>query len=159
MAPKKVMKAMKAVKKTRRNKVAHGEPLWIEEDLFGEDEHVEEPLWIEEDLFGEDEHVDEAGTSSAGTSSNTMHIWIKCLINEMVRLEVKPTDTIGVVKAKIHAEIGLPIERQALWGRYVLLLYNDSTLADLRVENNEIFECRDMFVPTPATTPTPVTTL
>jgi hypothetical protein len=49
MAPKKVMKAMKAVKKTRRNKVAHGEPLWIEEDLFDEADRDEEPLWIEED--------------------------------------------------------------------------------------------------------------
>jgi hypothetical protein len=65
----------------------------------------------------------------------------------MVRLEVKPTDTIGDVKLKIEAEIGLPVARQALYGRYVLLLYPDSTLGDLKVENNEIFECRDLGTP------------
>jgi hypothetical protein len=135
MAPKKVMKAMKAMKamKSKRNKVA-----------LEDHEGYEEPLWIEENLFDDEEEDVIVGTSS---SSSTMYIYVKCPINEMIRLEVKTTDTIGIVKSKIEAETGIAVADQALYGRHVLLLYPDSTIGGLRVENNEIFECRYLHPP------------
>jgi ubiquitin len=65
-----------------------------------------------------------------------MHIFIKNLVGKTFTLEVKCTDTIYSVKAKIQEIEGIPIKRQKLIFRGVLL-ENGQDLATYNIQNED----------------------
>ena len=60
---------------------------------------------------------------------SAMQIFVKTLTGKTIALEVEPSDSIEIIKAKIFDKEGIPIEDQILkFG--ATILENDKTLAD-----------------------------
>ena len=62
-----------------------------------------------------------------------MQIFVKTLTGKTIALEVEPSDSIEIIKAKIFDKEGIPIEDQILkFG--ATILENDKTLADQNIQ-------------------------